>query len=547
MVQRAWLGAYFTMTRGMISAPQPEAVEAGVLALRAGGNAVDAAIACALVQTVVDPLMCGIAGFGSMHLYLPSSREHKFIDFHGRAPLAATEDMWADKVIAETEDGFGFILEDSLNEIGYQAITSPGSLRAFSEALETHGTMSLGELLQTPILYCNDGFLVRPHVSYYWNLTELAGRVPHIEQIRRDPTTRAIYMQDDGTPRQAGDIHQNPAMGSTLARIAANGVDDFYSGTIAAEIAADMQANGGLLAKKDLADYQTETREPLWGEYRGLQIATNQLPGGGAMVIEMLNILEHFDIKAMGHNSAEYIATVAEAMKIATVDKDRHMGDPRSVEVPLQRLLSSEYAAEKAQQIRAGEHAHVPRFNRGADNQDTTHVCAVDEFGNCVSMTHSLGNPSGVVTDGLGFMYNGCMNVFDPRPGGADSIQPGKSRFTAMSPSIVLRNNEPFLIIGAPGGTFITMAVLQGIMNVVDFGMNAQEAVSAPRFCATSDIVDITNHIPRFIEAELIERGYQTRRTHLSYHFAGVHAIRLTENGWDGGADPARDGMAMAT
>ncbi len=531
----------------MVSAPQPEAVEAGVLALQAGGNAIDAAIACALVQTVVDPLMCGIAGFGSMQLYLPSAGEHTFIDFHGRAPLAATEDMWADKVVAETEDGFGFILEENLNEIGYQAITSPGSLRAFSEALERHGTMTLADLLQTPIRYCNEGFLVRPHVSYYWNLTELAGRVPHIEQIRRDPATRGIYMRKDGTPRQAGETHRNPDMGATLSRIATEGADDFYTGKIAEQIANDMRSNGGLLANADLANYQTEVREPLWGEYRGYQIATNQLPGGGAMVIEMLNILEQFDMHAMGHNSAEYIATVAEAMKIATVDKDRHMGDPRFVDVPLENLLSNAYASEKAQQIRDGEHVHVPRFNRGADNQDTTHVCAVDEFGNCVSMTHSLGNPSGVVTEGLGFMYNGCMNVFDPRPGGADSIQPLKSRFTAMSPSIVLRDNRPFLVIGAPGGTFITMGVLQGILNAIDFGMNAQEAVSAPRFCVTSDIIDITNRIPRFIEAELVQRGYQTRRTHLSYSFAGVHAIRLTDDGWDGGADPGRDGMAMAT
>jgi len=142
-------------------------------------------------------------------------------------------------------------------------------------------------------------------------------------------------------------------------------------------------------------------------------------------------------------------------------------------------------------------------------------------------------------------MYNGCMNVFDPRPGRADSIAPGKSRFTAMSPTIVFRDEHPYLVIGAPGGTFITMGVLQGILNVLDFGMNALEAVSAPRFCVTSDIIDLTNRIPRYIEAELNRRGYQTRRTHLSYHFAGVHAIRLTEQGWDGGADPGRDGMAL--
>ena len=543
------------MTKGMVSAPQPEAAEAGALALRNGGNAVDAAIACALVQTVVDPLMCGIAGFGSMHLYLPGESRaahglskkalHTFIDFHGRAPLASTEDMWADKVIAETEDGFGFILEGSVNEIGYQAITAPGSLKAFAQALEQHGTMSLAELLQSPIAYCEEGFMVRPHVSYYWNLTELAGRVPHIEQVRRYPATAKIYLSEDGTPRQPGQILKNPDMGKTLRRIAKNGAEDFYTGAIAADIDTDMKANGALFNAIDLADYQTEAVEPLWGEYRGCSIATNQLPGGGAMVLEMLQILEHFDLADMGHNSCAYIAILAEVMKIATVDKDQHMGDPRFVEVPLDRLLSREYAEERAAKIKSGERTRVPRFNRGADNQDTTHISAVDEFGNCVSMTHSLGNPSGVVTDGLGFMYNGCMNVFDPRPGGTDSIAPGKSRFTAMSPSIVFKDNKPFLVIGAPGGTFITMGVLQGILNVIDFDMNAQAAVAAPRICVTSDVIDLTNRIPRYVEKELREMDYQTRRSPLSYHFAGVHAIRLTDAGWDGGADPGRDGMAM--
>ncbi len=533
------------MTKGMVTAPQPEAVEAGVMALKAGGNAVDAAIACALVQTVVDPQMCGIAGFGSMQLFLPSKSLHEFIDFHGHAPLAAREDMWANELVAETEDGFGFILKDNVNDIGYLSITSPGSLLAFATALEQHGTMSIEDLLQKPIEYCEAGFLVRPHVSFYWNLAESAGRVPHIERLRRLPATRKIYLTEEGMPRRGGDVHRNPDMGRTYRRIAEAGVADFYHGSIARDIDDDMRANEALLARADLSEYRTETNGPLWGQYRGHRIATNQLPGGGAMVLEMLNILQHFDLRAMGHNSPKYISTVAEAMKIATLDKDRHMGDPRFVDVPLDRLLSPGYAASKAEQIQGGEKTHVPRVNRGADNRDTTHVCAVDEHGNCVTMTHSLGNPSGVVSEGLGFMYNGCMNVFDPRPGGVDSIQPGKSRFTAMSPTIVFRGDLPYLLIGAPGGTFITMGVLQGILNVVDFSMSAESAVSAPRFCATSDIIDVTNRIPSYVEAELRALGYNVRRSHLSYHFAGVHAIRVTEAGWDGGADPGRDGMAL--
>jgi gamma-glutamyltranspeptidase/glutathione hydrolase len=533
------------MTHGMVCAPQPEAVEAGVLALKSGGNAVDAAIACALVQTAVDPQMCGIAGFGSMQLYLPSRGEHTFIDFHGRAPKATREDMWAHLVEAETEDGFGFILEGRVNDIGYQSITTPGSLMAYAEALSRFGTQSLGDLIQPAIRYCEDGFIVRPHVAYYWNLVEQAGRVPHIERLKRFPATAKIYLEPDGSVRKAGELHTNPDMGRTYRRIADAGAEDFYRGEIAHAIDSDMKANDALLCLEDLTEYRTEPNEPLWGEYRGHRIATNRLPGGGAMVLEMLNILEHFDLAAMGHNSARYIATLVEAMKIATVDKDEHMGDPRFVDVPLERLLSADYASEMARRIERGEKTIVPRYRRREESKDTTHVCAVDEHGNCVSLTHSLGTPSGVVTEGLGFMYNGCMGVFDPRPGNADSLAPGKSRFTAMSPTIVFKDDAPALVIGAPGGTFITMGVLQGILNAIDFRMDAFHAVSAPRFCATSDVIDLSNRIPRFVEADLNDAGYETRRTHLSYHFAGVHAIRLTEDGWDGGADPGRDGMAL--
>jgi len=538
------------MTHGMVSAPQPEAVEAGVLALKAGGNAVDAAIACALVQTAVDPQMCGIAGFGSMHLYLAERGEHLLLDFHGRAPLAVTPDMWEDLIEHEAEDGFGFILKGRVNEVGYGSITTPMSLRAFAEALSRYGTMDLATLLEPAIDYAENGFMVRPHVSYFWQVHEGAGRVPQIEKFKCCEASRKIYFKDDGTLRQPGEILQNPDMAQTYRRIARDGVDDFYEGTIARAIADDMRANGGLISLDDLKAARPEDNAPLWGEYRGHQVASPPPPAGGVMVLEMLNILENFDLTSMGHNSSEYIATVSEAMKMATVDKDNHVGDPRFVEVPLDRLLDKDYARELAARVKSGEKTHVPRLgadNRGAgpDSKDTTQVSAVDEFGNCVSMTHSLGMPSGVVSEGLGFMYNGCMGVFDPRPGNPDSLAPEKSRFTAMAPSIVFKDDQPFFVVGAPGGTFITMGILQAILNVIDFGMNAQEAVSAPRFCTTSDTIDIANRIPRFVESELKDRGYPVRRTYLSYHFAGVHGIRIQDGRWDGGADPGRDGMAM--
>ncbi len=533
------------MTHGMVSAAQPEAVEAGIDALAAGGNAVDAAIACALMQTVVDPQMCGIAGFGSLQLYLPARDVHLCLDFHGRAPLAATAGMWADRILYETEDGFGFVLKDRVNDLGYGAITTPMSLRAFDQALARFGTRGLAELIEPAARVAEDGFMVRPHVAYFWNLVEGAGRAPHAERLTRHPAARRIYLEPDGTLPRVGAVLRNPDLARCYRRIAAHGAEDFYGGAIAAEIVADMAAGGGLLGARDLAGVTAEERQPLWGSYRGYRIATNQPPGGGVMILEMLNILESFDLAAMGHNSPDYIATVSEAMKIATVDKDAKVGDPSFVEVPLEELTGKAYAAALAERIRRGEKTPVPRFNPGgAEARDTTHVSAVDDRGNCVSLTHSLGMPSGVITEGLGFMYNGCMSVFDPRPGRTGSIAPGKSRFSAMAPTIVFKGEAPLLVVGAPGGTYITMGILQAILNVIDFGMDAQQAVGAPRFCTTSDTIEITNRILRRTERALIERGYPVRRSPLGYHFAGVHAIRLMNGRWDGGADPGRDGMA---
>jgi gamma-glutamyltranspeptidase/glutathione hydrolase len=539
------------MTQGLITAPQPESVEAGADVLRDGGNAVDAAVACALVQTAVDPLMSGIAGFGSMQVYMPRQNIHQFIDFHGRAPAAVRPDMWEDIIIGEADDGFGFILEGAVNELGYQSITTPMTLRALETALTRFGTRTLADLIQPAIAYCEDGFQVRPHVNAFWNEVPSAGRIAHREYLTRDPGARQIYCKPDGSIYRLGEVVRNPDMGRTYRRIAEHGVEDFYSGALAAEIAADMAANGGLLSADDLAAVAPTEAPPLWGTYRGHRVATNNPPGGGVMIIEMLNILENFDLAAMGHNSPEYIAAVSEAMKIATVDKDTRIGDPLFFDVPVAELTSKDYAAAMADRIRRGEKTHVTRLNAGGEeSKDTTHVCAVDGAGNCVSLTHSIGMPAGVVTPGLGFMYNGCMGVFDPRPGRAGSLAPGKSRFTAMCPTILFdglgSGGDPWLVIGAPGGTFITMGVLQGILNAVDFGMSAQEAVSAPRFCTTSDSIDITNRIQRRTQRALEEMGYPVRRSALSYHFAGVHAARRTAAGWDGGADPGRDGMAIS-
>jgi gamma-glutamyltranspeptidase/glutathione hydrolase len=532
------------MTRGMVCAAQPEAAEAGAEVLAAGGNAVDAAVATALTQTAVDPQMCGIAGFGSMHVFSPGA-EHVCVDFYARAPLAATADMWLDRLVAETEDGFGFILAGRENELGYGAIATPMTLKGLAAALEKFGTRKLADLIAPAIHYAETGFMVRPHVAAYWNQVPTEGRAPHAEFLTQFGPTRRIYAKSDGRLHAIGDTLVNRDMAATLRRIATAGADDFYRGEIATRITADMRQNGGLLAAADLAASKVEQGAPLWGSYRGLTIATNPPPGGGVMLLEMLNILEHFDLRALGHNSPAYIAIVAEAMKIGAVDRDQHLGDPCFVEVPVERLLSKSHAAAMAERIRSGEKTSVPRL-KAKEAADTTQVCVVDRDGMCVSLTHTLGTPSGVVTDGLGFMYNGAMGAFDPRPGRAASILPGKARVSSMAPSIVFRDGKPFFVVGAPGGTYITPGILQAILNVVDFGMSAIEAISAPRFCATSDTIWLTNRILRSAERDLKARGYPVKRSPQTYYFAGVHGIRIVDGVCDGAADPGRDGMALA-
>ena len=302
-----------------------------------------------------------------------------------------------------------------------------------------------------------------------------------------------------------------------------------------------------LISAEDLANYRTTHCDPLCGTYRGFDVATNQPPGGrSAAAADAERAGELRPGTGMGHNSAEYVRTVTEAMKRATADKDAHVGDPAFVDVPVGRLTSKELGREYAESIRGGERGRVERMKEAVESKSTTHVCVVDEEGNAFTMTHSLGMPSGVITEGLGFMYNGCMAVFDPRPGRAGSLAPGKSRFSSMCPTIVFRNGTPYVVIGAPGGTQITMGVLQALLNVLDFDMSMSDAVSAARFSATSNPIDVSNRIPRFVTRELEAQGYEVIRWAASYAFARVHGIRIDGGEWSGGADPAADGMALA-
>jgi len=529
---------------GMIVAPQPEAVEAGAAVLARGGNAIDAAIACAFVQGVVDPLMCGIGGFGSMQVYMPGRGVHEVLEFYARAPLAATPDMWTDKLLGQSRDGFAFLLEGGISEQGHLAVCTPGNVKGYAEALSRYGTLDWADAMAPAIAQAKRGVMVRPHMHWFWSQDQRgSGQVNTADKLRLTETGRRVYFNEDGSNRRPGQMLHNPDMARTLERLAAGGPDFFYHGELAEQMAADFAAQGGLIRQEDFAAYELSVVAPIWGEYRGHRISTTPPPASGMLMLQILQMLEHFDLRALEHNGVEHVRLLAEAMKRMTIDKDNHMGDPAYVDVPIERLISKAYAAQQAESIRKGERAQVKRLDKS--DRDTTHISVVDKDGNAVALTHTLGSPSGAITEGLGFMYNGTMSRFDPRPGRAGSIAPGKRRSSSAAPTIVFKGDAPHIVIGAPGGSYIAPAVAQGIMNVIDFDMSMLEAVAAPRIVAVSDSIDVANRVKMAVTDALEADGYSIKRSPMSYAFAALHGIRIQDGQLDGGADPQRDGMAI--
>ncbi|WP_270936548.1 gamma-glutamyltransferase family protein [Falsiroseomonas oryzae] len=531
--------------RAMIVAPQPEAVEAGAAVLSVGGTALDALLACALVQGVVDPLMCGLAGLGVLQLHDPRGGETVVLDALSVCPAAATEAMWADRYLGDCADGYGYRLAGAVNEIGHGAVTTPGILRLFEAAHARWGRLPWRGLFEAAIGWAEDGWMVRPHVHTMFTADEAAyGRLSMTDKLAFTAEGRALYLRADGTPKRPGDGVRNPAMAGTLRAVAAGGAAAFQEGEIAARIVADMAANGGLLSRADLAGFRVTETTPLRVPFRGFVVSLPAPPAGGIVVGEALRILERFDLAALGHNSPGYIHTVTEALRVALADREAHIGDPAFHPPPLDRLLSDAHADEVAARIRRGGRAGAPRPD--GEPRDTTTVSVVDRDGMVASLTHTLGVPSGVIPPGTGIMLNGAMNWYDPRPGRPGSIAPGKKRFSSMAPTIVFdAAGRPVATLGAPGGAWIGVALVQVLLNLLEFGMGMQEAVMAPRFSATTPAIDVSNRIPRAVQRALEARGHAVRRAWHSYPFAAPHGITLWDGVPEGGADPQRDGMAM--
>jgi gamma-glutamyltranspeptidase/glutathione hydrolase len=533
----------------MVVAPQPWAAEEALKALRRGGNAVDAVVVGAFTQGTVDPPMCGIGGVGTMTIYEAASGRVRVLDFYGRAGARATPAMWAPLFLKEAQDKYGYLVQGDVNEIGHASVATPGEVRGLADALTTCGTWTFRDAIRQCIKYAQAGFRVPAYLRASWDMPVGEAGITPLRRLTATPRCAEIYARN-GRLLEIGEMLFQDEMARTLARIFTEGPEDFYEGKIAEAIAGDLESHGGHVTLDDLKKYRTVEAEPVIGSYRGYTIASSPPPGGGVCLVEMLHILEGFDLAGMGYLTPEYIETLAETMRWAFEDRARYLGDPAFVEVPVARLTSPEHAAEIRRRIQAGERPAAPAA-AAPDAASTTAISVVDEAGNCVTMTHTLGSGSGVVTPGLGFQYNNYMNCFDPRPGRANAIAPGKSRITMMSSTVVLKASRPVMVVSAPGGTRIVNAVLQTLLNLIDHGMSPADAVAAPRVDFQGEVLEAEARVPQETLVAVERLGYRVNRRAHNYdgYFARPQLIVLDpETGiLRGASDPRKDGgVALA-
>jgi gamma-glutamyltranspeptidase/glutathione hydrolase len=530
-----------------IVGPQPLAVEAGAKVLLAGGNAIDAAVTCAFVQGIVDPQMCGIGGYACLNLHLAGPNQPIGIDAPALAGARVTPDMWVDKVQRPNPDGWGYFLDGKVNDAGYTSICTPGWVKAMATMLERWGTISWAEAIAPAARVADEGFIVGERLGTRWLLhTRYPEACELIDYIRLNPEASRIYLKADGTPYQVGERLRNPDYARTLRHLAAAGPEDFYQGALAQTMSADLAANGAYVTADDLARYRLREDQLVTGTYRGYTLTSATAPHGGPTLLAILNILEGYDLATLGHNSPAYIYLVSMAMKAGFADRNRFMADPEFIDVPLAWMISKARAAEWRAHIDAGKPIEEAEFSP-TGTPHTTHVSVVDRHGNCVALTHSLGASSGVITPGLGFMYNNSMINFNPLPGHANSIAPGKGRTTGMAPLIVYQAGKPVLVLGSPGATRIITSNLLVTLNVLDFGMSISDAVAAPRFDCQLNTIRCHARIPDYVCAEVRKR-YPIERFPQSHGgFALVHALTIdpVTGQLAGGADTGADGMAL--
>ncbi len=529
----------------MVAAAEPRAVEAALQVLHEGGNAVDAAVTLSFVLAVTWPEAGNLGGGGYMLIRTPQG-DAVVIDYREVAPAAATRDMFLDPNGAPRE-------RESLDT--YRAVGVPGVVAGLSLALDRYGSIPLGRAIAPAVRHAREGIRVDRALAESLASAE--------ERLSRWEATRAIFLPTGRTLRE-GEILKQQDLARTLETLARDGADAFYRGPIARAIARDMETHDGLITPGDLASYRPVVREPIVGRYRGRTIlSAPPSSSGGVALIQMLNMLEPFDLESLGHNSSAYLHVVSEAMKRAYADRSRWLGDPEFTDVPIAGLLSPAYAAARMKSFapsRATPAADAgPGVPVAPGGESTTHFSILDASGMAVSTTTTL-NASygcGAVAAGLGFLLNNEMDDFSIKPdtpnlyglvgGEANSIAPRKRMLSSMTPTIVLAPEKgegpaaPWLILGTPGGATIITTVLQTILNVVDFSMELQAAVDAPRFhhqWSPDRITIDRGGFARDVVDALVARGHTVRERAPR---GDVQAILVDrETGWIYGAPDAR-------
>jgi len=467
-------------TAGMVVTAQREASKAGLDILKAGGNAIDAAVAVGYALAVVDPC-CGNIGGGGFMLIHRAGGDDVFVNFRETAPVAATPDMYLDPAGNP-------IREDSL--YGYRAVAVPGTVRGLDLALSHYGRLKREQVMASAIALARDGFILgEPDAAIF---------ARDAKRLAVDPEAARIFLHPDGTPYKAGERLRQPDLGATLGKIAAQGPDGFYDGPIAAALAAASLAHNGLISEADLAGFTAMELAPLTCVYRGYRIVSSPPPSsGGTTLCEILDVLSGWDIGGAGFQSPRAVHLTVEAMRRAFFDRNSVLGDPDFVANPIAHLLSADYGATIRAGIdpdKASASAALGSVPAAAEKPQTTHYSVVDGDGNAVSVTYTLNGNFGasVVAPGTGFLLNNEMDDFAVKPGAANmfglvqgdanAIAPRKRPLSSMAPTIVEKDGQPVFVLGSPGGPRIITAVLETLMNLVDFGMAPEQAVTAPRF-----------------------------------------------------------------
>jgi gamma-glutamyltranspeptidase/glutathione hydrolase len=525
---------------GMVVTRERHATAVGLRVLRSGGNAVDAAIAVGFALAVTHPSAGNIGGGGFMLVRLADGRT-TFLDFRERAPGAASRNMYLDASGKATQD----------STVGYRAAGVPGTVSGLEFASKKYGRKPWAELVKPAAELASSGFTLSYAQAQSFRTNE--------RNLSRFAETRRIFLRD-GKFYEPGETFVQPELGRTLERIARHGAKDFYEGETARLLAREMAGHGGLITLEDLKAYRTIERLPLLGKYRGYDIITAPPPSsGGVGILQMLGVLEKTGFEKTGAGSAAAVHHMAESMRRYFADRSEHLADPDFVKVPVSALLDPKYLDLLRATIdpeRATPSTRIKAGKFGAESNETTHYSVADAEGNIAIVTYTLngGYGSKVTAAGLGFLLNNEMDDFAPKPGEANmygliqgeanAIQPRKTPLSSMTPTIVLKDGKPFLALGSPGGPTIINTVLEVMVNVIDFGMNVQDAVNWPRFhhqWLPDELRMEPGYSPDTV-ALLERRGHTVKRVNSQGECA---AIRFNANGWlEGAADPRTEGTA---